>query len=224
MTTIATIVSLLMNIAPIMSLGCIIAAGFSLRGDGGASIHLGGNFSRWMIWSLIFLCLPGLPSLMSALGFSVLQVPGGAAGGGAVGLITTAVTTFVQTFLLGKLAPIVAGYLVLRALFESAEDKSPMPSIVSAIFVLSLNGIWALAKGWVGGGTDAYSLTTGLEGGMNYLANTICPIAAVFCVIGAVIDCLRGKRFAHFIYTALAMGTVTAIFNLAAKWGLAAIP
>jgi len=224
MDTVATIVTLLMNLAPVMSLGCIIAAGFSLRGEGKIWIPLHGNFARWMIWALIFLCLPSLPSLLSVLGFSFLQVPGGGEGGGAVSMITTAVTTFVQSFLLKKLAPIVAGYLVLRALFESAEDKSPMPSIVSAIFVLSLNGIWTLAKGWVGGGTDAYSITTGLEGGMNYLANTICPIAIIFCVIGAVIHWLRGKSFAHFIYTALAMGSVTAIFNLAAKWGLAAIP
>lgn len=224
MTTIATIVTLLLNLAPVMSLGCIIAAGLSLRGDGGVSFELGGNFARWMMWALVFLCLPSLPSLMSALGFSVLQAPVGGSSSGAAGMITAAVTTFVQTFLLAKLVPVVAGYLVLKALLDSAEDKPPLPSIVAALFVLSLNGIWTLAKSWVGGGTDAYSFTTGLEGGMHYLAYTICPIASVFCVIGALISWLRNKRFAHLIYTALAMGTVTALFNLAAKWGLAAIP
>ena len=44
----------LISAAPFVGLGCLVAAGVALRGEGGTNFSLGGGFARWIIWAFIF--------------------------------------------------------------------------------------------------------------------------------------------------------------------------
>jgi len=206
----------LLAIAPFAALGCMVAAGVALRGEGGTNFKIGGGFSQWIMWAIIFCALPTLPLLMATLGVGGLTSNFTGGGSEFTGM-TAAATTFVQTFIVAKLVPSIAGFLVLKAVLDSGEGNSPLPSLVSAVFLLSVNGIWAMAKGWVG--TDAYGVTTGLSSALGYMGGTVCPICATVCFIGAVVTFIKGGRWGHLVLTGLAMLSFTGIWALVQSWG-----
>ncbi len=203
--------------APYFALGCMVAAGVALRGEGGTNFSVNGGFARWIMWALIFCALPTVPLLMNTLGVSGLS-NNFTGGGTEFSGMTTAAKTFVQTYIVGDLVPSIAGVLVLKAVLDAGEGKSPLPSLVSAIFVLSANGLYTLAAGWVG--TDAYGVTTGLKGALAYVGGTVCPISAAFCCIGAVVhqrrqmgaSCLDWAGSA-LIYRHLGLGSIMGSSN-----------
>jgi hypothetical protein len=206
---------LLINAGPVVALGCVLAAALSLRGEGGMNFHIGGGFARWMLWAIIFLSLPTIPKLLSVLGVpNITQAQAGTSSymTGLQGVVST----FVTDYLVGKFAAAVAGFLVLKALLDSNEGKTPLPSLISAIFVLSVQGTWTLAKGWVG--TDAYGVTTGLNGMLNYFGGSVCPIAAVLCFIGAVVCYIKGQKWGQLVLTAIGMLTFSGLWALVKSW------
>jgi hypothetical protein len=207
--------SVLLGMAPYVSLGCMVAAGVALRGEGGTNFHIGGGFSKWIMWSLIFCALPTIPVLMSNLGVSGLS-SNFSGGGNEFSGMTTAAQSFVQTYIVSKLVSSIAGFLVLKAVLDAGEGNSPLPSLVSAIFVLSANGLFKLASGWVG--TDAYGVTTGLSSALNYVGATVCPISAAFCFIGAVVQFIKGSKWGHLVLTGLALLSFTGIWALVQSW------
>jgi hypothetical protein len=207
--------TVLLGIAPYAALGCMVAAGVALRGEGGTNFSIGGGFSRWIMWALIFCALPTVPTLMSQLGVNGLS-SNFSGGTSEFSGMTAAAQSFVQTYIVSKLVPSIAGFLVLKAVLDSGEGNSPLPSLVSAIFLLSVNGLYALAKGWVG--TDAYGVTTGLSSALSYMGGTVCPIGAAFCFIGAVVVFIKGGRWGHLVLTGLAMLSFTGIWVLVQSW------
>jgi hypothetical protein len=208
--------TVLLACAPFVALGCMVAAGVALRGEGGTNFSIGGGFSRWIMWAIIFCALPTLPALLSQLGVNGLTSDFTGGTSEFTGM-TSAVTNFVQIYIVQKLVPSIAGFLVLKAVLDSGEGNSPLPSLVSAIFLLSVNGIWSMAKLWVG--TDAYGVTTGLSGALTYMGGTVSPICAAFCFIGAVVMFIKGGRWGHLVLTGLAMLSFTGIWALVQSWG-----
>ncbi len=207
--------TVLLGMAPYFALGCMVAAGVALRGEGGTNFSVNGGFARWIMWALIFCALPTVPLLMNTLGVSGLS-NNFTGGGTEFSGMTTAAKTFVQTYIVGDLVPSIAGFLVLKAVLDAGEGKSPLPSLVSAIFVLSANGLYTLAAGWVG--TDAYGVTTGLKGALAYVGGTVCPISAAFCGIGAVVQFIKGSKWGHLALTGLALLSFTGIWALVQSW------
>ena len=55
------------------------------------------------------------------------------------------------------IAPIVAGYIVLRSVLDTASGAGPLPSILSAMFLLAISSTHALIDGWTPG-ADRFSL------------------------------------------------------------------
>jgi hypothetical protein len=56
-------------------------AGLSLRQSGGPTALIGGNFSKWMFWAIVFITLPGLLSWFPSFGVPA-SLPGGGIGTG----------------------------------------------------------------------------------------------------------------------------------------------
>ena len=50
----------LLALAAPAALLCLVLAGIALRRDGGRNSSIGGGFSRWMFWAVVFLTLPQL--------------------------------------------------------------------------------------------------------------------------------------------------------------------
>ena len=61
------------------------------------------------------------------------------------------VTNFVNQFVVGYLAPVLAAWLVLRGVVEVSEGRSPLYSILGAMFLLSIASTQALLQGWNSG-------------------------------------------------------------------------
>jgi hypothetical protein len=57
----------LLALAAPAALLCRVLAGIALRRDGGRNFSIGGGFSRWMFWAVVFLTLPQLMAWFPAL-------------------------------------------------------------------------------------------------------------------------------------------------------------
>ena len=77
---------------------CLVNAGIALRKEGGTVFWIGGGFSRWMLWTVIFLALEPTLVWFQFLGFPVFFPPGAAIGNSWLSGITTGLTTFVNDF------------------------------------------------------------------------------------------------------------------------------
>jgi hypothetical protein len=55
-------------LAPSAALLCLVLAGISLRR---VNFAMGGGFTKWMFWAVIFVTLPGLLTWFSSSGVSV---------------------------------------------------------------------------------------------------------------------------------------------------------
>ena len=63
------IVKVLLLLAPSAAVLCLVLAGISLRREGGGtSFLIGGGFTKWMFWAVIFLTLQPLLSWFSSFG------------------------------------------------------------------------------------------------------------------------------------------------------------
>ena len=72
------IANVMMLLAPSAALLCLVLAGISLRREtGGVNFAIGGGFTKWMFWAVIFVTLPGLLIWFSNSGVSVPSLGGG---------------------------------------------------------------------------------------------------------------------------------------------------
>jgi hypothetical protein len=210
--------STLLTAAPYVGLGCLVVAGIALRGEGGANFHLGGGFAKWIMWAFIFCALPTIPLIVGTLSGGEVTLSSGFSGGtGEFSGLGTGIQTFVQQWLVAKLVPSIAGFFVVKAILDSNEGQSPFPSLIAAIFVLSVSGIYTMVTGWLG--SDQYGIATGLSGALSYVLSTVCPISAAFCFIGAVVVFIKGGHWGGLVISGLAMLSATGIWALVQSWG-----
>ena len=101
------------------------------------------------------------------------------------------VTNFVNQFLVGYFAPVMAAWLVLRGVVEIAEGRSPLYSILGAMFLLSIPATQALLQGWNSG--TKFATADVLAGLWTYTASRILPVAAGLAIIGAILNFAFGK-------------------------------
>ena len=92
---------------------CLVNAGVALRKEGGTVFWVGGAFSRWMLWTVIFLALEPTLVWFQFLGFPVFFPPGAGIGNGWLAGIATGLQTFVADFVVARLAPVLAAYFVM---------------------------------------------------------------------------------------------------------------
>ena len=140
-------IGLLLGLAPVASLVALVLAGLALRNQG--SVLQNGRFGLWMFWAAVMLTLPQILSWFSGFG---IPVPTSAGGGTAfLNAFQADVTNFVNQFLVGYLAPVLAAWLLLRGVVESSDGRSPLYSILGAMFLLSIASTQALLQTWNSG-------------------------------------------------------------------------
>jgi hypothetical protein len=126
-------IGLPLGLSPVAALVALLPAGMALPNQG--SMLQNGRFGLWMFWAAVMLTLPQILSWFSGFG---VPVPISAGGGTALlNLVKVDVTNFVNQFVVGCFAPVVAAWLVLRGVVEISEGRSPLYSILGAMFLLS---------------------------------------------------------------------------------------
>ncbi len=166
---------------------CLLNAGIALRKEGGTVFWIGGGFSKWMLWAVIFLGLEPTLTWFQFFGVPVFFPPGSAIGTPWLASMQQDVSTFVTSFVIGRIAPVAAAYFVVRAVLDTASGAGPLPSILSAIFLLAISSTHALLDSWTPVG-NRFSVALGLESMWTYLASRIMPIAAGLSICGAIVQ------------------------------------
>ena len=207
-------IRLLLLLATPAAVICLVLAGLSLRQSGGPTAVIGGNFSKWMFWAIVFITLPGLLSWFPSFGVPA-SIPGGGIGTGWMANLQSDLTNFVQNFVVSRLATSLGAFYVLRAILETVEGGHPLPSIITAMFLLAVQTTFTLLRSYNSGGQ--YATTDVLDSLWNYAAGTICPIAAGLAIVGAVWNFATRRPIMPLVGATLGLLTVSAIWKLVTK-------
>jgi hypothetical protein len=205
------IINTLLLLATPAALVCLVLAGISLRREGGTNFFIGGGFTKWMFWSVIFLTLTPLLSWFSTFGMSV-PLPGGGVGTSWLNSFQSDVSNFVNNFVMARLVMTLAAYFVLRAVLDTAAGGHPLPSILAAMFLLGAQTTYSLMESYNTG--TQYATADVLDSLWNYLAGTIMPIAAGLAIIGAIINFATQRPALRLVGVALALLCVSGIWRL----------
>lgn len=208
------VILVLLLLAPSAALLSLVLAGVSLRREGTMTFAIGGGFTKWMFWAVIFLTLQPLLSWFTSFGVAV-PLPSGAAGGIATGWLANFqadVAQFVTSFVVQRMVPTLAAFFVLRAILAAASGQHPLPSILAAMFLLGTQTTYGLLESYNTG--TQYATVDVLDSLWNHLVGTIMPIAAVLALVGAILNFATRKPFLRLIAVSLALLTVSAIWKL----------
>ena len=188
----------------------LIAAGLSLRTEGGMNFHLNGRTGKWIMWTVILLTLPQILHWIGAQGIHVPDNPGG--------ISSSWLSTDAQAFqnfvsiVVSHFVPVAAAFMVLKATLDAAGGENPLPSIIAAIFLFSITATKLMLQSWNSGSDTA--TTDMLQQLWNYLAGTVMPSAAGLAVVGAVINFAQRKPFARLIFAAIGFLSLTGLHHL----------
>ena len=89
------IINVLLLLAPAAAVVCLVLGGISLRREGGGiTFVLGGGFSKWMFWCVVFLTLQPLLISFSSFGVAV-PLPGGGISTSWLDALESDITNFI---------------------------------------------------------------------------------------------------------------------------------
>ncbi len=206
------IANLLLQLAPSAALVSLVLAGISLRREtGGVSFVIGGGFTKWMFWAVMFLTLPGLLTWFSSFGVTMPPL-GGSITSWWLASFESDVSSFVQSFVMGRMVPVLAAFMVLRSILDTAEGGNPLPSVFAALFLLGAQTTYTLIQQYNTG--TQYATVDVLDSLWTYLASVIMPIAAGLGIFGAIIRFAAGKPAMRLVGVSLAMLCVSGLWYL----------
>ncbi len=206
------IINVLLLLAPAAAVICLTLGGISLRREGGGiTFVLGGGFSKWMFWCVVFLTLQPLLAWFSSFGVGV-PLPGGGISASWLASFESDITNFVNNFILGKLVTTLAAYFVLRAILDAAAGDAFLPSVVAALFLLGAQTTLNLLSSWNTG--TQYATVDVLDSAWTYLAGTVMPIAAGLAIVGAIFNFVAHRPMMRLVAVALALLSVSGIWYL----------
>jgi hypothetical protein len=208
---IVDLLTLLLNMAVPAAICTMVLAGIALRQEGGVNFQTGGKFQRWVLWSVILLTLPQFLAWFAAQGIT-MPAQGGGIGSAWVASLQASFSGFVSNVVVAKLIPVLAAFCVLKAALDAAEGQSPLASIISALFLLSVSGTLQLMQSWNSG--SEFATTDMLTSAWNFLAGTILPEAAGLSIVGAIFNYARHRPFMPLVGSGLAFLSVSAIWQL----------
>jgi hypothetical protein len=201
-------------LAPSAAIICLVLAGLSLRQGSIPDAFVGSSFSKWMFWAVVFLTLPQLISWFPSFGVPA-PLPVGGIGTGWMANLETDLAKFVQEFIVSRLAISFAAYMVLRAILDTVQGGHPLPSILGAMFLLAIQTTLGLIQSYNSG--TPYATADVLDSLWNYLAGTICPIAAGLAVVGGVWNFVNRRPVMPMAGATIGLLTVSAIWKLVTK-------
>jgi hypothetical protein len=205
------IVQVLLQLAPAASLVALVLAGLSLSRAGGATLQIGGSFTKWMFWAVVFVTIAPLLAWFSSFGVAT-PVPSGGIGTGWLSSFQSDVSNFVTNLIVGRIVTTLAAYFVLRAILDTASGGHPLPSVLAAMFLLGTQATYTLIASYNTG--TQYATADVLDSLWNYLAGTIMPIAAGLAIVGAILNFATKRPAMRLIAVALAMLCVSGIWKL----------
>jgi hypothetical protein len=130
---------------------------------------------------------------------------------------------FVDDVLISHLVPVLAAALVFKALLDHSQGTNPLASIVTAMFLLGIQGLYKLATGsWMTSG--AYSTTDLLMNAFNYAASTISPIVGGLAISGGILAFVQHKEWKSFVGSGLGFLCVTGLWALVKSWTGVTLP
>jgi hypothetical protein len=210
------ILGLLMDLTIPGALGAFVLAGMRLRSEGGMNFEASGGFLKWMFWGCFLLSIPSISSWLGAEG-----IPGasqlsqaGATGAAYTAGIEKVTSDFVDNFLVGHVVPVVAASLVFKAVLDLSQGYSPLASIIAALFLLGVEGIWNLATGSWLQNNGQYGATDMLMSMFGYAANRISPIVGGLALSGAILNYVRHRPWMGLVASGLAFLSVTGIWTM----------
>jgi hypothetical protein len=201
----------MMLLAPSAAVLCLILGGISLRREGGPAAVVGGNFAKWMFWAIVFITLPGLISWFPSFGVPA-TLPSGGIGTGWMANFQSDLTNFMNNLVVSRLATSLAAFFVLRAILDTVEGGHPLPSILAAMFLLAVQTTLNLIKSYNSGGQ--FATANVLDSLWNYMAGTICPIAAGLAIVGAIWNFVTRRPLMPMVGATLGLLTVSALWKL----------
>jgi len=205
------LLQLLFDLAAPGAICTMVLAGVALRQESGVNFEAGGRFQRWMFWSVILLTLPQFLAWFAAQGITMPPQSAGINGAWLLAMETT-FRSFVTDVVVDRLAPVISAFFVLKAALDAAQGRSPLGSVISAMFLMTISTSVTLMQGWNSGST--FATTDMLVSLWNYVAGTILPEAAGLAVVGAVINYARQRAITPLVGSALAFLSVSAIWKL----------
>jgi hypothetical protein len=205
------VISVLLRLAPSAALLSLVLAGVSLRREGTMTFAIGGGFTKWMFWAVVFLTLQPLLSWFTSFGITV-PLPSGGTATSWLATFQSDVSQFVSKFVVQRLVPTLAAFFVLRAVLDAASGQHPLPSILAGMFLLGTQTTYSLLQSYSTG--TQYATVDVLDGLWNHLVGTIMPIAAVLALVGAILNFATRKPFLRLVAVSLAMLTVSALWKL----------
>jgi hypothetical protein len=188
----------------------LVAAGLSLRSEGGMNFHVNGKTGKWIMWTIILLTLPEILHWIGALGINIPSNPGSISASW-ISTISTAFQQFVNV-ILTNFVPVAAAFLVLKATLDTAAGDNPLPSVIAAIFLLAIPATKSLMQSWNSGSDTA--TTDMLQSLWNYIASQVMPAAAGLAVVGAVASSVQRKPFMRYVFAALGFLCLTGLVQL----------
>jgi hypothetical protein len=204
------IIQVLLQLAPAASFVALVLAGISLRGEGVAFL-VGGSFTKWMFWAVIFVTLVPLVGWFSSFGVAV-RLPSGGIGTSWLSMFQSDLSSFVTNFVVGRMVTTLAAYFVLRSILDTASGEHPLPSILTAMFLLGTQATYSLIQGYNTG--TQFAPVDVLDSLWNYLAGTVMPLAAGLAIVGAIINFAVRRPVMRLVGVALAMLCVSGIWKL----------
>jgi len=208
---IVDLMKLLFDLAVPAAICALVLAGIALRRESGINFVSGGTFSKWVLWSVVFLTLPQIVSWLAAQGI-VLPPQGGNINSAWVNGIENSVNNFVTDVLVARLVPVLAAFFVLKSALDAAQGRTPLGSIVTAVFLLATSSTVQLMQTWNSGTT--FAMTDMLGSIWNFLAGTILPEAAGLAIVGAILNYARNRPFMPLVGSGLAFLSVSALWRL----------
>jgi len=208
---IVDLMKLLFDLAVPAAICALVLAGIALRRESGINFVSGGTFSKWVLWSVVFLTLPQIVSWLAAQGI-VLPPQGGNISSAWVNGIENSVNNFVTDVLVARLVPVLAAFFVLKSALDAAQGRTPLGSVVTALFLLATSSTVQLMQTWNSGTT--FAMTDMLGSIWNFLAGTILPEAAGLAIVGAILNYARNRPFMPLVGSGFAFLSVSALWRL----------
>jgi len=205
------VISLLLLLAPSAAFVSLMLAGIALRKDGSAAFVIGGSFAKWMFWAVVFLTLQPLLTWFTSFGIPT-SLSSGAISTAWLANIQSDIASFVSNFVVGRIVPTLAAFFVLRSILDTASGEHPLPSVITAMFLLGIQTTLSLLQGY--NTQTQYATADVLDSLWNHLVGTVMPIAAVLALVGAILAFATRKPFMRLIAVALALLCVSGIWQL----------
>ena len=129
----------------------MVLAGLALRQESGVNFQAGGDFQKWIVWSVILLTLPQLLAWFAAQGINMPSQAAGQVASPWLAGMETSFKSFVTGMVLGKLVPVLAAWFVLKAALDASQGENPLGSIVTALFLLTVSSLVPLLQSFNSG-------------------------------------------------------------------------